>query len=198
MKLPRIFLVIGVLSLAALFAFACSDDDEDGNGNGNGNGDPTDVIDELLTDFGVSDTEIKLGQTTALSGNPSATGYAAIASGIDAAFAKINQEDGGACGRLEDTRLAKKLFREDGEEILSAHLSDFSYADPGAAAALLRAALPFAAGQGLSSLFAAVPEKDARWIHSGLEGLTVSTSGAAVYGFGLETGYEWHLNTAEI
>lgn len=99
MKLPRIFLVIGVLSLAALFAFACSDDDGDGNGNGNGNGDPTDVIDELLTDFGVTDTEIKLGQTTALSGNPSATGYAAIASGTEAAFAKINAEDGGACGR---------------------------------------------------------------------------------------------------
>jgi len=101
MKLPRLFLVIGVLSLIALFAFACGGDDDegDGNGNGNGNGDPTATGGELLTDFGVSDTEIKLGMTLAQSGNPSAAAYSVIASAIQASIDKVNAEDGGSCNR---------------------------------------------------------------------------------------------------
>lgn len=99
MKLPRLLLLAGIISLVALFAFACGDDDDDGDGDGNGNGVPTDIVDELLTDFGVSDTEIKLGMTLAQSGNPSAAAFAVIASAIEASFAKVNAEDGGACNR---------------------------------------------------------------------------------------------------
>ncbi len=95
MKLPRLFLLAGIISLVALFAFACGDDDDDDEGNG----DPTDIVDELLTDFGVSDTEIKLGFTLAQSGNPSAAAYSVIASALAASLAKVNAEDGGACNR---------------------------------------------------------------------------------------------------
>ncbi len=98
MKLPRLFLLAGIISLVALFAFACGDDDDD-NGDGNGNGDATDIVDELLTDFGVSDTEIKLGFTLAQSGNPSAAAYCVFGSAIEASLAKVNAEDGGACNR---------------------------------------------------------------------------------------------------
>ena len=99
MKLPRRVWLIAVIGLVALFAFACGDDDGDGDGDGNGNGAPTDIVDELLTDFGVSDTEIKLGMTLAQSGNPSAAAYSVIASAIEASIAKVNAEDGGACNR---------------------------------------------------------------------------------------------------
>ncbi len=100
MKLTRLLWLAGIISIVALLAFACGDDDDDdGDGDGDGNGAPTDIVDELLTDFGVTDTEIKLGMTLAQSGNPSAAAYSVIASAIEASIAKVNAEDAGACNR---------------------------------------------------------------------------------------------------
>jgi len=46
------------------------------------------------------------------------------------------EPDGSACGRLEDTRRAKRLIADDGVEMRSAHLSCFAYQDPRAGAVL--------------------------------------------------------------
>jgi len=99
MKFLRLILVVSLLCLAGLFAFACGDDDEDDGADGTpSDGTPSDGGD-LQTDFGVTDTEITLGMTLAQSGNPSASAYAVIASAIEATFAKYNAEDNGACNR---------------------------------------------------------------------------------------------------
>jgi hypothetical protein len=66
-----------------------------------------------------------------------------------------------ACGIIEDTRKGKRLFLEDGDEMLSAHLSGLAFASAGAAALLLRGAAFFARGVGLPALFAALPASKA-------------------------------------
>lgn len=106
--------------------------------------------------------------------------------------------DGSAAGRLEDTLRGKRLFWEDGSEMRNAHLGRFAYADPAAAAALLRAAARRAAGAGLPALLAAVPEHDASAVQGRLTGLSVSAAPATVYGIGLELGHDWNIDTAEV
>jgi hypothetical protein len=106
--------------------------------------------------------------------------------------------DRGACGLLEDTRRAKRLLADDGQELLSAHLSYFAYRTPAAAARLLRRALAEAARRGFPALFVAVPEADAPAVREQLGGREVVTAPAVVYGAGLAPGPDWNLNTAEI
>jgi hypothetical protein len=106
--------------------------------------------------------------------------------------------DGRACGRLEDTRRAKRLIADDGTEMRSAHLSCFAFQDPGAGADLLRDALRRAAGQGLPALFVAVVPPDAEAIGRHLGGREVVAAPATIYGTGLEPGPLWNINTAEI
>jgi branched-chain amino acid transport system substrate-binding protein len=80
---------------------------------------------QVKTDFGVTDKEIIIGQTTALSGSAAAV-YSPIPPAMQAYFKKVNQEDGGVCGRqirflVEDDQYspspalekAKKLAEQD-------------------------------------------------------------------------------------
>jgi len=54
---------------------------------------------QVRTDFGVTDSEIKLGQTNALSGSVS---FPQLTTAMRAYFEKVNREDGGVCGRRID------------------------------------------------------------------------------------------------
>lgn len=95
----RVLWVAGLIVALALVAVACGDGDEGPTPTDETPGATEPETTELETDFGVTDTEIHLGMTLAQSGNPSAAAYSAIASAIQAAFAKINEEDGGVCNR---------------------------------------------------------------------------------------------------
>jgi hypothetical protein len=106
--------------------------------------------------------------------------------------------DGDACGIIEDTRKGKRLFREDGDEMLSAHLSGLAFASAGAAALLLRGAAFFARGVGLPALFAALPASKAAEVIACLGSESFTVAPAAVYGHALESGRDWWIDTAEI
>jgi hypothetical protein len=105
---------------------------------------------------------------------------------------------GQACGRLEDTRRAKRLIADDGVEMQSAHLSCFAYQDAQAGVALVRVALAHAARRGLPALFLAVAADEARNFCGPLERLGAVLAPATIYGAGLEPGSVWSINTAEI
>lgn len=106
--------------------------------------------------------------------------------------------NGSAVGRLEDTLRGKRLFWDDGMEMVNAHLGRFAYADPAAAAELLGAAARRAAGAGFPALLAAVPERDSLEVRTGLAGFEVSAAPATVFGIGFEAGAEWNVDTAEV
>jgi len=53
---------------------------------------------QVKTDYGVTDTEIIIGQTIVLSGSAAAV-YSPYLPAIQAYIRKVNQEDGGVCGR---------------------------------------------------------------------------------------------------
>ena len=102
--------------------------------------------------------------------------------------------EGGACGRLEDTRRAKRLIADDGVEMQSAHLSCFAYDDVDAGVALIRVALHHAAERGMPALFVAVPSGEA----PAFARLDAVLAPATIYGTGLDPGLPWNINTAEI
>lgn len=104
---------------------------------------------------------------------------------------------GAACGRLEDTRQAKRLWGYDGQELSSAHLSSFAYENPAAGLRLVEAALDRAVGHGFPALFVSVPAPDAQYFASAVA-YKVTAAPATVYGFNLEPGGFWNVNTAEI
>lgn len=106
--------------------------------------------------------------------------------------------EGDACGVLEDTRRGKRLYLEEGPEMLSAHLSRFAYRNPQAGAGLLRGAVELAAERGLPALFVAVPREAGEGILGELADLSVTLAPAAVYGHALEAGWDWWIDTAEI
>jgi hypothetical protein len=103
-----------------------------------------------------------------------------------------------ACGRLEDTRRAKRLIADDGVEMRSAHLSCFAYQDPSAGVALLRHALQRASARSLPALFVAVPAPEAETFCRHLHGMDVVQAPATIFGAGLRPGFLWNINTAEI
>jgi hypothetical protein len=110
----------------------------------------------------------------------------------------LMEPNGQACGRLEDTRRAKRLIDDDGVEMRSAHLSCFAYQNLRAGVKLLRSALRHAAGRGLPALFVAVAAPEAENFSQPLEGMGVVLAPATIYGSGLEPGPIWNINTAEI
>jgi branched-chain amino acid transport system substrate-binding protein len=123
-------LVGGLLVALLVVAIACDDDDEDGGVTPTGETPaaaetPTPAA-ELQTDFGVTDTEILLGMNIVQSGSLAAV-YQPIAPTMQAYFSKVNEEDGGVCGRsitfiVEDDQYspaaalerARKLVDQDG------------------------------------------------------------------------------------
>jgi hypothetical protein len=106
--------------------------------------------------------------------------------------------DGLACGRLEDTRAAKRLIASDREEMQSAHLAFFAWKTPGAAADLLHSARSRAAALGLPALFVAVPERDLAALNSALGPIDKVVAPATIYGAGLPADSTWHVNSSEI
>lgn len=112
-----------------------------------------------------------------------------------------------ACGLLEDTRLAKRLYVDDGAEMVSGHLSCLAFQDPRAAVDLIQMALSACAPHGIRALFMALPDHRAdelssspawkEWTAGWPQGAVLST-GAAIWGTGLESGFDWYLHTAEI
>ncbi len=105
---------------------------------------------------------------------------------------------GDACGVLEDTRRGKRLYVEDGPEMLSAHLSRFAYASPQAGARLLGKAAALAGEQGMEALFVAVPKQASDALLQHLGDLPITLAPAVVYGHALEAGVDWWIDTAEI
>jgi branched-chain amino acid transport system substrate-binding protein len=130
----RTFLIAVALAAALLIGLACGDDDDGEEETtapttGGATESPTGGPGEVDTDFGVTDTEITLGQTIVQSGNLAAV-YQPIVPAMQAYFAKVNEEDGGVCERdikliVEDDQYspavslekARKLVEQD--EILA-------------------------------------------------------------------------------
>jgi branched-chain amino acid transport system substrate-binding protein len=120
-------LFMPLLAAALLLFAACADGEEEAPGVTPANGTPAGgAPDEVQTDFGVTDTEIRLGMTIVQSGNRAAV-YAPVAPAMEAYFAKVNEEDGGVCDReivllVEDDQYspaqgleaARKLIEQDG------------------------------------------------------------------------------------
>lgn len=107
--------------------------------------------------------------------------------------------DSKACGRLEDTLLAKRLWTTAGDEMRSAHLSHFAFSDIHSGIALVNAALGHAATAGYPMLFVAVPSTTTdiwrQWFSTRLR----SVATAHIFGTAntLPPG-PWLINTADI
>ena len=106
--------------------------------------------------------------------------------------------DGSACGRLEDTRRAKRLWADDGTEMVSAHLACFAFATPRAGAELLEAAGRIAGGSGFPAVFVAVAEPDMTGLSPALGAADRVVAPATVYAAGLDAGPAWNINSSEI
>jgi hypothetical protein len=109
----------------------------------------------------------------------------------------LNHRDGRACGIVEDTRRAKRLFRHDGTEMISAHLSSFGYRSAEDAVDLIGAAADHCCGLEIPALFVSVAERDAHAIVPRLPAGVVKAP-ATVFGYALNTQGAWSINTAEI
>lgn len=123
-------------------------------------------------------------------------GEASVRSLMPATWLIARQES--ACGLLEDTRRAKRLWDDEDGELVSAHLSSFAYRSVAAGAALVREALRRAADLTCPALFVSVAAADAEAFVAALAGITVVLAPATVYGHGLDAGPAWNVNTAEI
>jgi hypothetical protein len=110
----------------------------------------------------------------------------------------LTHSDGSACGRLEDTRRAKRLIADDGTEMRSAHLSAFAFGDLRAGVELLREAIRRAGSLGSPALFVAVSLAEAEGIRAALPGVEAVAAPATVFGAGLEPFPLWNINTTEI
>jgi hypothetical protein len=106
--------------------------------------------------------------------------------------------EGLACGRLEDTRRAKRFLDGAGAEMVSSHLAAFAFRTPEAGADLIRAALRLGRAAGLPALFAAVAEADTAALVRALGPLEVVLGPATVFGVGLSPGFAWNVNSSEL
>ena len=104
---------------------------------------------------------------------------------------------GRACGRLEDTRRAKRLVADDGVEMRSAHLSCCAWTNLAALAELVSVACRAAAERGSPALFVAVPADLGEPLRRAVASEAVLAP-ATVYGTGFEPGAPWSIDTAEI
>ncbi len=104
----------------------------------------------------------------------------------------------GASGLLVDTRRGKRLWKSDGTEMISAHLTSVRFSSAGSLSSLIRSAIETAAGMGIPGLFLALPETICS--KKSLKEATESSAhiaGAAVYGTGLPKG-NWIVDTSVI
>lgn len=106
--------------------------------------------------------------------------------------------DGNACGVVEDTLRSKRLFLTHGDELLSAHLSNFAFGHPESGSEVIRAALTVSCERRLPALFTAVPMHQTRALLESLGIKGITGAPADIYGIGLDAGLPWNINTAEI
>lgn len=104
-----------------------------------------------------------------------------------------------ACGRLEDTQKGKRLFHQNGHELLNAHLAAFIYTEFDDAIHLLQQACIIAFQQGLHQLFCNIKLQDVPYCTQVFgTALQVNTQ-ATVFTAGLgPSRYDWLISTSEI
>jgi hypothetical protein len=111
---------------------------------------------------------------------------------------------GQACARLEDTRLAKRLLDDAGDEIRTAHLAYLAAASPLAGTRLVSSALSLAISRGFPALFFSRPSVEGPDWKDRLNALGLQTeiATATVYAggplFDDAHTFPWHINTSEI
>ena len=103
-----------------------------------------------------------------------------------------------ACGKLEDTRRGKRLHLESGEELLSAHLSNWAWTDARAGVRVLQQALAVTLQNGFPALFAAIPRKWYHQLASHLHQIQIQEAPATIFGTGFDLNQDWWIDTAEI
>ncbi len=123
-------------------------------------------------------------------------GVPATRSQVEPAYLELI--DGCACGVLEDTRRGKRLFDDAGDEMLSAHLSRFAYANTSDAAGFLGRVLGLAKEAGFPALFTAIPRHDAAKIVDSLAVADTVLAPATVYGCSFREKAAWRIDTSEI
>jgi len=107
-------------------------------------------------------------------------------------------DDGSACGRLEDTLQAKRLFLNDGSELRNLHLACLAWNDVRSAVSLLGRALAIAHAGGYPALFLALPDSGYDALRPHLARWTVQVSSASIFGHGSLPDRPWILNSSEI
>lgn len=105
---------------------------------------------------------------------------------------------GGACGKLEDTRRGKRLFLQTGEELLSAHLSNWAWTDARLGAKVLLQALSIGIQHGFKAIFAALPRKSYSQVLPYLQQAQIQEAPATIFGAGFAPHHDWWIDTAEI
>jgi hypothetical protein len=108
------------------------------------------------------------------------------------------ESSGQACGILEDTRRGKSLYLESGEELLSAHLSNWTWANPQAGSNVLKQAVATGIQNGFPALFAAVPKRHYPQFVPLLRPLVIQEAPATIFGAGFSPAQDWWIDTAEI
>jgi hypothetical protein len=102
-----------------------------------------------------------------------------------------------ACGMLEDTRLAKRLFLTSGEELLSTHLSYFVYDHAQQGFLVIKAALTRSFQCGFPAMFLALSTQQMNQLEPYLAKVKYTVAKAAVYGTEKACG-NITVNTSEI
>lgn len=110
----------------------------------------------------------------------------------------LKTKENSACGRLEDTRIAKRLITEEGEEIISAHLSYFAYRDQISAKRLICMAQYYAFEQDIPYFFVSIDTTEVAPFLDFFEKLQAYPASATIYGKNFEKELLWSVNTAEI
>jgi hypothetical protein len=103
-----------------------------------------------------------------------------------------------ACGMLEDTRKAKRLFADDGTEILSSHLSCFVAVDGQAGSEVIAAALEKSGELGFRAMFLTLDDDDMRLLKPFLREFTYSNALAIIYATETLCPGRMKINTSEI
>jgi hypothetical protein len=103
-----------------------------------------------------------------------------------------------ACGRLEDTRRAKRLIDCNGVEMQSAHLACFAARTPRAGAEIVQAARRQCAMQRIPALFVSVAPRDMPALSEALGPIESVIAPATIFAAGLPSGPAWNINSSEI
>lgn len=111
-----------------------------------------------------------------------------------------------AVGCLQDTRRAKRLFREDGSEISNAHLTNFYFDSIDSAASIIESALESARENDFEALFLSLDTERSQQLSAVLEKLGATKSEAIIYGAGViaeeqfndHSNRNWCINSSEV